>query len=140
MPTCSPPKRMGSPGAGAAEAGSSLPVLEAQLAISETEPSPCPFGPSGVPACAAAHDAKYAHQGWPGCAPATAERYVAICGPSFDPGGCSVTPTWLSAAATTELPDDVDAAANTFANDVVGAAGGEPACVAIIDSIAATRE
>src|SRR5206468_2819568 len=107
MPTCSPPKRMRSPGAGAADAGSSLPVLEAQLAISETEPSPCPFGPSGVPACAAAHDAKYAHQGSPGCAPATAERYVAICGPSFDPGGRTAAPTAIPSTGAAGAPTAV---------------------------------
>src|SRR5262249_10846807 len=74
-------------------------VRPAQSVICATEPRPSPLSPSGTPACADAHETKYAHHGSPGAAPATAERYSASCGPSFEPGGCSVTPTCVSAAA-----------------------------------------
>src|SRR5271165_4359482 len=107
MPTCSLPNTIRSPGWGTTPGAFAIarPALCAQDQISLTAPSPSPWGPSGVPAWRVAHDAKYAHQGAPGMAPAVALRYSAIAGDSFDPGGCSVWPIWLSAIATIRAPE-----------------------------------
>ena len=83
------------------------PVLCAHDQTSETAPAPWPCSPIGSPAWRATHEAKYAHHGAPGIAPAVALRYWAIAGDSLDPGGCSVWPSWLSAIATMRLPGEL---------------------------------
>src|SRR5689334_15972397 len=58
----------------------------------------------GTPACLHAHEAKYAHHGPTPGLPAVAERYMAMRGELFEPGGCSVCPTSPAAAATMAEP------------------------------------
>src|SRR5207244_10175705 len=107
-----------SPGAGCALV---RPVRCAQSHTALTAPKPWPCSPIGVPACLAAHEAKYAHHG-PTPEPAVAVRYSAIRGESLEPGGCSAWPTSAPAAWTI--------AALAFAPAPGVAAGTQPACVA----------
>src|SRR3954451_15262675 len=58
----------------------------------------------GTPACLHAQEAKYAHHGPTLGLPAVAERYMAMRGELFEPGGCSVCPTSPAAAATIAEP------------------------------------
>src|SRR3954449_801431 len=92
MPMWRPPQTIRSPGCGVLPAGCERPVRWAQSATALTAPKPWPCSPSGVPACLAAHETKYAHHG-PTPEPAVAWRYSAIRGESLEPGGCSVWPT-----------------------------------------------
>ena len=75
------------------------------VVISETEPSPCPASPSGVPACAAAHEAKYAHHGRarPG-RPRPRRGRPRARGRRSTPAAAPPAPIWLSAAARTADP------------------------------------
>src|SRR3954447_21605550 len=72
--------------------------------MASTEPEPWPWSISGTPACLHAQETKYAHHGPGPGAPAVAERYIAMRGESFDPGGCSACPTSPAAAATMRAP------------------------------------
>src|SRR3954453_17198254 len=60
--------------------------------MASTEPEPAPPSMTGTPACLQAHEAKYAHHGPTPGLPAVAERYMAMRGELFEPGGCSVCP------------------------------------------------
>src|SRR5687768_14154699 len=64
---------------------------------------PWPFGPTGTPACWATHEVKYAHHG-PTPDPAVAVRYSPMRGASFEPGGCSATPSSAVASAAIRCP------------------------------------
>src|SRR3954449_10839624 len=72
--------------------------------MASTEPEPWPWSISGTPACLHAQETKYAHHGPGPGEPAVAERYIAIRGESFEPGGCSACPTSPAAAATIRAP------------------------------------
>src|SRR5207244_13191452 len=76
----------------------------AQAYRASTEPQPWPWSPSGAPAWRAAQETKYAHHGPGPGLPSVAERYWAIRGESFEPGGCSAWPISPCAAATIRAP------------------------------------
>src|SRR3954469_4558063 len=102
--------------------------------MASTEPDPWPWSINGTPACVHAQEAKYAHHGPGPGAPAVAERYSPIRGESFEPGGCSASPTSEAAAARIAEPPPAPAGATGASGLAVPIAPGPIALVNMLEN------